>query len=345
MAIVSLPYQLMVPSQALWVASTSLTFSAGTLDAVGEKAAVVLRIPKTGTISKIGFRSGAVTSAGDADIRLETVTGGEPSGTLVAAGANVTVNINANAWFTATLSTPCAVTAGDEVAIVIANTTGNYNIVGPNNPMIACTYPYGTLFTTAWAKQSIRYSVALEYNDGSYGYLPTVLPLMNITTNTYGTGSTPNERGMKFRLGYSARVVGAWAFIDPDAACDLILYGADPSQMPLTGGSLSLSSASRQGTNQGLFLVHFPTPQTLLANTYYRLTLKPTTASTVTMADFDVNSAAIYTGAVEGGSDFQFTTRSGGAWTDTDQRRPLLGLMVDGIELGAGPLIGGRLVR
>jgi hypothetical protein len=68
----------MVPSP--WgMPSSGATFDYVTLS-VSDKCAYVFRAPKSGTISKVGFRTGTVGTGGTVDVRLETVsaTDGNP---------------------------------------------------------------------------------------------------------------------------------------------------------------------------------------------------------------------------------------------------------------------------
>ena len=60
------------------------------LNAASEEAAGVLYAPKTGTISKIGFLTGTVTTGDTVDARMETVSAanGDPTGTLLGTNSN-----------------------------------------------------------------------------------------------------------------------------------------------------------------------------------------------------------------------------------------------------------------
>jgi hypothetical protein len=74
---------------------------------------------------------------------------------------------------------------------------------------------------------------------------------------------------------------------------------------------------------------------------YYRIVIKPTTGTNVTIYDYDVETAAIMD-AAPGGQDFHYTsantvTPSGeGDWTNTVTKRPFLNIIIDGLHDGLG---------
>lgn len=333
-------YGLYIP-EVLDIVSLAPAFSPMVLDAAGEKVAVVMQAPKTGSIRKIHFRTGTVTSATDTDVRIETVdaTTGNPTGTLFGTTTNVTVasaSITANAWITTgALTADCAVTRGsDKIAIVIAPTgTPNYQVsylTGNTNR----NSPYNVHYTASWSKTTFSLPViALEYSDGTLAIAPGVYPWSAINTHSYGNGSTPDEVALKFSLAAPVRVTGVWAIADLDGDADFVLYDSDGSTV-LASTSTDKDIRSGTSTKSGEWL--FAASQQLSANTSYRLSLKPTSATTLTTYSFDVASAAILD-QLAGGRNFHHSTRvDAGSWTDTTTRRPFMGLIIDGIDDGAG---------
>ena len=331
-------------------ALTSTGFSSLLMDASGEKVGVVLRAPKTGSIRKVHFRTGAVTTATDTDVRLETVdaTTGHPTGTLLGTTTNVTVasaSITANTWITTgALTADASVTRGDLLAaVIVPSGTPNYNVAGVNGTNSA--FPYSVQYTASWADNSAIPAIALEYSDGSFAYIPNVLPFSAMNTHTFNNGSTPDERALKFRLAAPVRVAGVWFSGNRSGDVDFVLYDSD--------GTSVLASASMDKDVLGSALqpeaILFSSSVSLSANTYYRLAVKPTSATNMSAYSWDVASAAIMD-QMAGGQDFHYSERTNaGAWTDTTTRRLRIGLIIDGIDDGAGggggggPLIGGRL--
>jgi len=214
-------------------ASAGPTFNSYTLDADGEKLAFIMHAPKTGTISKVCFRTGTVTTGATVDVRLETVdaTTGDPTGTLLGTnsnGAQVIADANDNVFFTTALTTGVAVTKGDLMAVVIVVPTGaNLALVdladdsGSSGPI----FPYSTQFAAAaWTKSATGSGIicALEYNDGSYAYQPLMWPLSATQTDTFNNSSSPDERGNKLSLPFPARVTGFWVWVDIDGDADIV---------------------------------------------------------------------------------------------------------------------------
>lgn len=302
------------------------------IDAAGEKAAVVLNAPATGTISKVGFRVNAVPSAGNADVRLETVdlTTGDPTGTLLGTNTNATQAISgANTWYTTTLTAGATVTREDLFAVVIVNSTGQYNIAYQNGSWGYSGFPYVDHLTAAWAKITVGGpQLALEYNDGSYSQIMNILPQPTPSLISLNNGSTPDEIGAKFTLPVGMRASGIYVSIDVDEAVDLVLYDAASTAL----ATVSLDKDLRMTNTASYQARRFPTAVSLAANATYRVAVKPTTATNVGVPVTDVPSAA-FMGAMPGGVDWVYTSRTdAGAWSETTTRYAPIGLIIDGID-------------
>ena len=99
--------------------------ASGNIDAAGETVGNAIWIPSDGTIDKIGAHVGAHTTTGDVDCRIETVgADGYPTGTLKSANANLSQSVTATGWTEWTLSSTCAVTRGDQVAVLFVAGAG-----------------------------------------------------------------------------------------------------------------------------------------------------------------------------------------------------------------------------
>ena len=356
MALVNLPGVLFWPP--MMGAAANPSYGTMLLDAAGEKAGAVIEVPKAGNIRKIHFRTGTVTTGETVDVRVETVDGsGDPSGTLWAANTNVSQLILATddtVWFSPTLTADAVVVAGDKIGVVIALPTpinvGNMNIVRIGDVETMTQLAYTDLFTASWLKSAIgKPCVALEYSDGTFSDTIGCYPISTLSTRTFNSGSTPDERGIKFQVPWKCRVKGAW------------YHGASPT----TGGTLRLKLYDSGGTllvqtpsvdhdllrtlTAGRCPLNFTATQELSINTVYRLTLLPETATNVTLNEFTVNAAAIMD-AFAGGQNVHLTTRTdAGAFTDTVTERTMMGLIVDQLDDGAGggggigALVGGSL--
>lgn len=313
------------------------------LDATGEKAAFIVQAPKTGNIRKVGFRTGAVTTATDTDVRIETVdlVSGNPSGTLWAANTNVTVaaaSITANSWITTgALTADAAVTQGDFLAVVIAPTgTPNYNIACWARGPVAM--PYTDHFTTAWAKQRVAPAVALEYSDGSYAPIVGAYPLSSVLALSFHSGSTPNEKGFKIVPPFTGRLVGVYWVGLATADYQIKVYDAAGTTLITHAHD---GNVTADGGDSSERIEQFASPQVLQAGQTYRVTWVPTTTSNIRVAEFNVASAAVME-AMPGGSAAIWTERTGaGAWTDVATRRPVASLLFDQLDDGAGAGAGG----
>lgn len=315
------------------------------LDAASEKSGYVFRITETGSLRKVGFRTGTVTTGAIMDVRVETVDAatGFPSGTLWATNTNVSHTIadaDDNAWLTtAALTADASVTRGDIVAIVIsqpAASFGTLNIARANSTYSDWTYSLDFI-TGAWAKSTRGPTVAVEYSDGSYPLILGSFPMLTSGARAaYNSGSTPDERGIKFQVLAPVRVAGFWLDMsDPLGGNGTVkLYDSDGSTV-LTSVAWDgdIDSSNTTHTDYGLF----PSSVSLLANTFYRLTFLPTTASdTARPTFFSVQTAAVMD-AYLGGQNFHSTSRTdAGAWTDTTTERDFVGILIDAIDNGVG---------
>jgi len=333
----TIPNGLWLP-QVLLIGSPN--FASILLDAANEKTALIFRVPKTGTITKIGWRTTTVTTGATLDIRLETVslTNGDPTGTLQGTdtnGAQVVADADDNVWFMTTLTAGAVVTRGDILAIVIVNpavSPGNLNIASFGN-FLPQIFPYRDDFLTgAWVKGSALLSLALEYSDGTYGAMSRVPPMKTFTAVAFNSGTTPDERGLYFRLPFPVLVSEFWDSGTMSAGdFDARLYDEDGATILL---STSVDKDLQSFTSNGLRLFPFSSTATLKANTFYRFTLLPTSASSITLNEFDVDSFALMD-ATDCGQNFHHTSRTdAGAWTQTTTKRPFMGLVCDGFDDG-----------
>jgi len=312
------------------------SLSTKTLDASTDKLAYVFQIPKSGNVTKIGFRTSTVTVADTLKITLQTVdSSGNPTGTLYGGSALVTQAAPAsNTWYEVTLGTPAAAIQGDVVAAVIefnSYVAGNLQITihadGPKFPFI------NQNDAAAWAHQSGGIIMSLGYDDGSYG-MNNTLPITAFTSQAYNSGSTPDERALKFSIPVTCRVCGASINIATAAGAnfDVVLYDTDGTTVL---ASVSMDGDVKGGTAMNRMVVYFPTPVTLTAGASYRLSVKPTTANSVTVIEMTVNNAA-YLEAIPGGTTCILSTRTdAGAWSDTTTIRPKQGLIIDQLDDGS----------
>lgn len=319
---------------------TDAFFQDRVLNAGDEAYGVVLRAPKAGTISKIGFLTGLVTTGATVDLRMETVdtANGEPSGTLFnGSDSNVDVVIaddDDDTWKLGTLVGGGVVTKGQLFAVRINNPSvspGDLGIV--QFRVTQQRFPYVLHETSGtWVKQGDRAPVvAFEYSDGSYDVVQGIYPLASIANLTFSNASSPDERGIRFKLPFPVRVTGAWVLIDADGDVDIVLYDSGDTAV----ATASLDKDVRQTISLGVQYVSFPETVTVPANTVHRLMIKPTSSTSVKTREFTADTVAIMD-AFGGGQDFHFTSRvDGGSFDGDDTKRGVfMGLICDAFDDG-----------
>src|SRR5262249_18615743 len=126
--------------------------------------------------------------------------------------------------------TPATAVMGDVVSAVVQfnSTTGNVQIT-TTGIYQSLGFPYCNLFTGSWNKQNQTPVFVIEYSDGSR-YDTLMQPMSGDNTATYNSGSTPDERALRFRLKFPATLAGAWVRMTPggtSAAFDVVLYDGE----------------------------------------------------------------------------------------------------------------------
>jgi hypothetical protein len=341
------------PALGAGVASPAVT--AVLLDAANEYCGMVLRAPKAGTIKKVLFLTGTVTTGATLDVTIEGVsaTTGGPDGTPLTDGTTtcVVADPDDDVQKTATFATGPTVTEGQLIAVKIANpaaSAGTLNINANTSSLASVYLPYSFTALTALSKVRNAPLIGLEYSDGSYAFHPNVLPVLSFTSETFNSGTTPDEIGLKFSLPFPYRVRGVWWIATQIGSSSVVvtLYDSDGSTVL---ESVTVDTEQVQTTSAGLKYLYFTAKYDLDASTSYRATLTNSSGSNVTFGGFEI-SAAAQMDAFECGQNFHRTERTdSGAWTDTTTKRPWMGLLVsafdDGASVGGGTTIAGTPMR
>lgn len=317
-----------------------------TLDNAADRIAVVFSIPKTGNVTAVGWTTTTVTSSQSIDTRIETIDAatGHPSGTLYHANATVAqATLASTTYYEPTFASAAPVTAENMVAVVLqyTSTAGTISFRTINQLFNSLMFPYGDCnLTGSYGKDTSKtLSIVLKYDDGLYYEVGVPLPISNTNISvSYNVDTvTFDEYGIKFSVPVPCRVSGVWlggSNVSAGGTADVVLYGSDGST---TLESISLDGDIQAGSSTaGYMYMKFATPQTLTKDTYYRLTLKPTNATNSTLMEFTYASSAILD-AISGGSNVHETKRlNTGAWTDTTNIRPWMGVIIDQLDNGVG---------
>ena len=312
------------------VNTLNITFDNILIDAAGEKAGFILRAPKAGEISKIGFKTNVVTTGDTVDVRLENVstTTGLPDGTLVdgvAANVGVVISTTDNTWYTATLTATATVTKGQYIAVVIVNgaVPGVINIAKHDVTIrTEGRFPFSAQFTASWVDVAGAPNVVIGYDDGTFPDLNWDGPRCADGGGEIAFNSTdsPDEIGNIFQIPFPARVAGFEfsADLGVTQAMEVILYDSDGTSELLNFSPEE--DTQRDETNPGKYIYKFASTADLVKDTNYRLVLKPGTTDTEVQF-YSVDDAA-HLESWPGGTAMHRTERTNaGAWSQTTTQR------------------------
>lgn len=329
------------------VVDTSPSHGSLLLDATGKKAGIAcFKIPKTGSITKVHFRTGVVTTSDSLDLGLYTMDlsagNGHPTTTAyggMAAGAQASVA--SNSWYSVTLATAATATRGDACGLVASFTSyvaGNLNISYGEAQLGVPDFPYADLYAAAWTKQAVFPTFALEYSDGTIDYVGGTAPTLTYTTVVFSSASIPDERALRVIVPGPMTLDGFRLLADFDGDAAIKLYEGTTER-----ATSSIDADFRSGTAGRWHTGIFNAPYNLAAGVTYYLSVLPGAAN-IGIQEFTVNAAAIMD-AFPGGQSFCLATRTdAGAWSITTAARPLIQPIFSAIDNGAGGG-GGMLVH
>lgn len=317
------------------------------LDAAGEAIANIGPAPVAGEVAGGIFRTGTVTTGDTCDLRLETVdevTTGDPTGTLLDTNSNIAVAIAAaddNKTFLSTFTATATITKDQMFALVLVNGAGGGNMQINFWNDEAISFPYIDHFTAAWAKIQSAPLAGLFYSGPVYHPIEGFWPIgttsaggASVTTITFGSGSAADEIGNILQFPYPGTVTGYWIWADLDAAADVLLY--DNAGNAIAGMESNLSTVARGSTAASIYKRYFESTYDFAASTNFRMVVKPTTASTLTIYEIDVPSAAAMD-HFDGGQLIHKTSRvDAGSFSQVTTKRLLMGVLVNAYSDGAG---------
>jgi hypothetical protein len=346
-----------------YIAANTFAFSSALMDAGTEKVAFVGTVftkdHAAKNITKIGFRPGTVSLNALSFIKtsiqsVSTASGppATPTGTILGATANgfvteAAATFSSNTWHqTAALGEVVAVNPGDIIAVVIeygtftaADAFNVTNVTAPQSSHLAQT----ALFTASWGVQSVLANVVLEFDDGTFGTLDGAFPCSGINGISYASNTAgADEYALEFSFPFPVKVDGGVAMLSNSAAganFDIVLYDGTTAleTIPIDGNQLATTSNTR-----GIYF-GFTQQQSLAANTTYRLALKPTTTSSVSLSSFDVAAVGHFQAHPMGAGWVLGSRIDAGAWSaPTATRRPMIFVRVSACDDGTGGGGGGN---
>ncbi len=303
------------------------------------------------SLTKVHFLFGAVVKTNGSTLRVSLqdvdLTAGppmRPDGTVDQSVtiANADSGFASNQWYTATLGSARTVNYGDLLAVVFdwaSAVSGDsvvitgYSLSSGSSNAGAVGNQYGAVQFTAstWSAISMVTNIILEFSDGSFGTLDGSLIASAIGTTAFNNTSNPDEHCLEFQFPFDCEVDGMYALVAANADFEMILYSGTTALATVTVDANTAQSTAARWTR-----VAFP-KQTLLKNTTYRVAVRPTTASNVTIYHRDVSNAS-HKGVEHLGTTASLNSRTdAGAWgTPTATRRPLMGVRICAVNADLG---------
>jgi hypothetical protein len=331
----------------------------GAMNASGDRVAIIVECPKAGTLDKFEFFSGTVSNTPDNGIRcsFQTIapTTGNPDGTQDQF-RDILAGLTSATWMVPGLITSDGTDTGAKRTVSRGELVGC--VVDFVSFVASDTYQVATVRTNTYMQgrnynadgSSGAYTkgtttsmpiVALKYDDGSYAvFAPDfVLPITGFNTFTFNSGSTPDERALKFSFAGPVRVRGAWIMCDLDNDTDVVLYDSDGSTVLATA---TIDKDLRFGSATTICPVQFsfPSSVSLAASTNYYLSIKPG-ASSISAYSLQFPGTAYLAASPWGANAIMSTRTDAGAWSDETDEQLYAGLIIDGIDNGAGGGGGG----
>lgn len=337
------------------------TTTAMTINASTEGVTYIVSLPRSGTITKVGFRLANVTEEDTLAVSIETVgTDGKASGSNYGGSTAGTVSFadtDDNTSQECTLGTSATAVAGNLVAVVIdfnSWTDGDLNISGAagtsNNTLPNVLHNTGAGYSRLTALAPMMY---LYYSDngGEYRIPLGCYPPATITTLNIQSDTTPDEVALKFTAPFACRVNGVmWGYMTEAGSTaeinfDLFSSAATPLSL-LTAPTVFTHDAIQSAT---ALLIGMEAESLSASQSVYFAVFSEDATNNLSLPYIEVSNAAHWgdfmphigwasrTRTTDGSPD------GGPGWTDLSTRKPIAGVFFDQVTAGSNtidPLTG-----
>jgi hypothetical protein len=364
MSLIALPGTMFYPS-VISIPYSSNSISAArvvTLDAVGDLNGISFQVPAEysgKSISKIGFRTGTVTTGGDLDVSVQLLDADGLPGGVATGGSTVAETIGAgddNTWFTSTLGTNHAVTVGEWLCAIVevaAASAFDGQVTGHRHGIFGAVQPYrlnsadggGTVNKFDIGLDHVP-SMAVGFSDGSWLNTPGMYPVNAGGQETFISTDADAEHGLYFQVPFPCRVVGVvmnGGGVQAGADYSVHLYNSAGVPQDVGANRLATTITIDSDYCESTTLatgrtIYFTSAVTLSKDTWYRIGLEAKTVNNTRLGYFEVDSGdATLMQAMPGGTNYYYTEDDGaGGWTNTNYRMPLIYLIIDQIDDGTG---------
>jgi hypothetical protein len=291
------------------------------------------------TITKIGWYASSASGSPVVDVRLETVSGGLPTNTLVTAGAELTgQSIASSTWYNHTLGSSYVVPTG--ATSLVAGT-----IRYVSGTSLAATIRTGLITMPTTLPRPFYYSagvpisttatmpaMCLEYSDGT---ISNSFPMAASQTNTsFNSTSNPDEYGMVFVPPHNVWCTGIASIERINAAAANVRYRILDANLNVltTDSELTLTQQMKANTgNQELTHIMFQTPIALVAGQTYYITKAATTSDANTCYTYTSNFNSVAHRSVWYNFAYQCSRQNDtGAFTTNTTKIEQIAPIVDG---------------
>ncbi len=312
--------------------TTDFTLEGGTT----EYFCLVQSAPFDMTISHIGYRASTATGSPAIEASVQTIDGsGIPSG-LWAANTNGSNSPTSNTNNLIALTASATVTKGQIFGLQLKCTSGTSLIVPrlANINQAKTTLPYVVSDASGSAVKS-RANVQLIYAGNSsttFYSLPQCGAANSTTGNTFNNTSSAKQ-GLRFQVPFKCRCVGM-SWFNSNASGDYAIILMDDSGAELSSSSTAFDGDVNAALATATLQAMFDHTVTLSANTWYRAVVEPSSATNVNVTTV-TTPGSDYLSSWPGLSKAVYTTYNG-SWTDSTTTFPLMDILIDQVDDGAG---------
>lgn len=320
-----------------------LSITSHLLSASGHKMCVAFQAPETGSITGASFNTGTVTTGDTLTVNLkdvDTATGFSGS-TTRATGSVVVNNTDDNAHIEVTFESGYSATRSEWLSLEIVNgAAGNLNIVAANANFTPWTFPRSAHDSgSGYGFVNRIFYGTINYN-GTYYFIQNLIASVGTASVLVTWTSATNDRqiGVKFKMPGPCRIKGIVWFANTLADLKINLWDSDGFTVLATK---SIDENELSDLTTSLHSAIFSSPIELDADTWYRVTITPTAATSVGTYYLTVPSVAKM-GATIAGANYYGTESNThppveeADWDDFTTRVPSIGLIMDQIDNGVG---------